>query len=224
MDLQAIRDFVRGHIDLETEDLPDVVLDVFIREGSRRIEQAEKRWPFYEADYSLTTVVGQSDYSLETDVDGGLADLAAIRGARWTLRSLGRDEGDDEFPRNTTQTGEPAYYSVWGDTLRLYPEPNDVYTLEIRGYRDAEDWVALGAGAEPDLPVELHNTIAMWALARAYAQQDDPEMASFFERQFADEISLFRRRLNDTPAPQPIVLNGHTRTRSWPARLRYSFE
>ena len=63
----------------------------------------------------------------------------------------------------------------------------------------------------------------MWALARAYEQQDDPEMASIFERKFADEINLFRRRINDTPPAQPLVLNGRS-TPGDPLRLRFDWE
>jgi hypothetical protein len=221
LDLQAIRDYVRGHMDLDIEDLPDVVLDVFIREGSKRIERAEARWPFYEETFTLTTTVGTSDYDFST-IASNVDEIASIVGPRWTLRQLGRDEGDSDYPLNITSSGEPAYFSVWGSTLRLYPVPDTSYNLVIRGYRTANDWVADGSGAEPDLPSDLHNTVAQWALARAYAQQDDPEMAALFERQFADEIALFRRRFNDAPRMQPIVLNGHT-TSPQPWRPRYDW-
>lgn len=210
-------------MDLDIEDLPDVVLDVFIREGSKRIERAEARWPFYEKTYTLNTIASQNDYTISDIGDGDLIEIAAISGPRWVLNQLGRDEGDYDYPLNVDSTSEPAFYSVWGGVLRLYPLPNAEYALTIRGYRSAVDWVTLGSGQEPDLPDELHNTIAQWALARAYAQQDDPEMASFYERQFADEVRLFQRRLNSSPRTQPIVLNGHYRAaRLW--RPRYDWQ
>lgn len=211
-------------MDLDIEDLPDVVLDVFIREGSKRIERAESRWPFYEAEFTLATVAAQEDYDLTalTPVvtDQTMSELASIVGPRWTLNQIGRDEGDNNFPLNVDQSGEPLYYSVWGSSLRLFPTPDAVYTLRVRGYRHARDWVAEGSGGEPDLPNEMHNSVAQWALARAYAQQDDPEMASIFERQFADEVRLFQRRFNSAPRSQPIVLNGHTSVnRPWRPRF-----
>jgi hypothetical protein len=221
--LDQIRAFVRGHIDIEEEDLPNDVLDVFIREGSKRIERAEKRWPFYAKRWTYTTVSGQSSVEFAAIDDGDIREISAIKGPQWRLTHIGQDLADEVWPESTTQTGEPTHYSIENEVLYFWPEPGDSYELTIRGYRTAVDWVAQGAGAEPDLPDELHNTVATWALARAYAQQDDPEMAALYERQFADEVTLYRNRLHDAPAPQPVVLNGGSR-RSTQGRLRYDWE
>lgn len=222
--LQQIRDFVRTHLDIEVEDLPDVVLDVFIREGSKRIERAEDRWPFYEASFPLSTVAAQSDYAFAS-ISPTLDSIHGIRGEQWELKFLGVDEGDRRWPRNIDQTSEPSHFGVWGQTLRLYPVPDGVYDLILRGYRKATDWVATGAGASPDLPDELHNTVALWALSKAYNQQEDPELGAVYERMFSDELGEFRRRLaaNDT-RPQPIVLNSHPAVPLLPYRMRYDWE
>lgn len=222
MHLQAIRDFVRGHMDIEAEDLPDVVLDVMIREGSKRVERAENRWPFYAKRWVYDTAAGvdEIDFSL---IGSDVESIQSIKGPRWALRYVGQDWAADAWPENVASSSEPTHWSVEYQTLYLWPIPNDVYSLIIRGYRTPVDWVAQGAGAEPDLPNDLHNTVAMWALARAYEQQDDPEMASIFERKFADEINLFRRRINDTPPAQPLVLNGRS-TPVDPLRMKFDWE
>lgn len=223
LNLQQIRDFVRGHLDIEVEDLPDVVLDVFIREGSKRIERAEERWPFYETTYDLPTVAGTRDYPFST-INPQLDSIHGIRGQQWELKYIGVDYGDKRWPRNITQTAEPSHFAVWGQTLRLYPDPDNVYTLIVRAYRKATDWVSLGAGQTPDLPDELHNTVATWALSKAYNQQEDLEMGAMYERQFADELNEFRRRLNNTPQPQPLVLNSSRAFPLLPVRMRYDWE
>lgn len=222
MNLQEIRDFVRQHIDIEEDDLPDAVLDVFIREGSKRIERAEKRWAFYAQRWEYTTESGTDEIPF-TSIAADLKEIQAIKGPRWRLQYLGQDLADEVWPENVTSSSEPTHFSIERDTLCLWPTPNDAYVLQIRGYRTPEDWVAAGAGAEPDLPDDLHNTVATWALARAYAQQDDPEMASIYERQFADELNEFRRNINSMPAAQPIVLNGRSGPTS-PGRLRFDWE
>lgn len=220
--LDQIRAFVRGHMDIEEDDLPNDVLDVFIREGSKRIERAEKRWPFYAKRWEYTTASGTAEIPFST-IGADLREISAIKGPQWRLTHIGQDLADEVWPESTTQTGEPTHFSIENETLYLWPEPGDTYVLIVRGYRTATDWVADGAGAEPDLPDELHNTVATWALARAYGQQDDPEMASLYERQFSDELTLYRNRLHDSPAPQPIVLN-HGSRRSTAGRLRYDWE
>lgn len=223
MDLQEIRDYVRSHLDIEVEDLPDVVLDVFIRDGSKRIERAEERWPFYEVTYDFPTIAGQRDYAF-TDINSELDSIHSIRGEQWELKYLGQDTGDKRWSRNIQQTAEPTHFSTWGTTLRLYPDPDGAYDLIVRAYRKPIDWVAQGSGASPDLPNELHNTVATFALAKAYYQQEDLELGAQYERQFADELNMYRRRLNNTPQPQPLVMNSSRKFPLLPIRLHYDWE
>lgn len=223
--LQQIRDYVRTHIDIEVEDIPDTLMDVFIREGSKRIERAEDRWPFFEKVFPLTTVAAQRDYLFVTDIAADLQSIHSIRGEQWELKNLGVDQGDRRWPRNIQQTAEPSHYAVWNKTLRLYPDPNDAYDLLIRGYRTPTDWVTAGAGSTPDLPDELHNTVALWALSRAYNQQEDPELGAVYERMFSDELNEYRRRIAaDDARPQPIVLNSRPSVPLLPYRMHYDWE
>lgn len=223
MDLQHIRDYVRSHLDIEVEDLSDTLLDTMIREGSKRIERAEERWPFYEKDFPLTTVAAQRDYTFNS-IASDLRAIHAVRGEQWELRYIGVDTGDKRWPRNIQQTSEPSHFGIWSDTLRLYPDPDNVYQLIVRGYRTPIDWVSLGAGSAPDMPDELHNTVAMWALSRAYYQQEDLELGAVYERMFADELNEFRRRIAGTPFAQPLIANSAPNVPLLPLRMRYDWE
>lgn len=209
LSLDQIRTYVRTHLDIEVEDLPDAVLDTFIREGSKRIERAEARWPFYEAYFTWSPAVTATGLYLKSDISPTLDQVAAIvNGIHGPLQWIGPDAMMVLQQSSPQATGRPRFYSAWADNLQFHPNLDVVYTFTVRGYRRSEDWVAAGAGAVPDLPDELHNTVAMWALARAYAQQEDPELASVYERMFSDELNEFRRRLVITPHEQPLVLNG----------------
>lgn len=229
MNLQQIRDFVRTSLDLELEDLPDTLLDAFIRDGSKRIERAEPRWSFYEKIFSLATTVGVSSYGKTSAIASDLDQIQAISvdDRMLPLMWIGMDELNRLQVMQPSLQGRPIYFSEWGDQVIFFPTPDQAYTLTIRGYRKPEDWVANGAGAEPDFPDELHNTVATFALSKAYAQQEDPELSALYERQFSDELNEFQRRLTQTPMSQPLVLNGGPRTRSgmsgqW-ARPWYSY-
>lgn len=226
LNLQQIRDYVRNHIELEIDDLPDSVLDVFIREGSKRVEKAETRWPFYEESWTLTTAIGTRNYALTGAVPTATAvdQLTNVQGPKWNLVWIGREQYDVLNPPDFTSQSEPTHVALWDSELWLSPTPDAAYTLTLRGYRKPTDWVANGAAAQPDLPDELHNTVATWALSRAYAQQDDPELAAVYERQFGEELNEFRRRIVETPHLQPVILNRGHRPRSLFGRLRYDWE
>lgn len=222
MDLQAIRDFVRTHMDLDTEDLPDSMLDTFCREASRKIERMEKRWPMYEKSWTLVTAAGTSTYDISA-LAPDLREISAVTSDRERLRWLGPDEARMGFLGDTTQN-RPRAWSQWGSSITLYPIPDGVHTLYIEGYRKPADWVTQGAGAEPDMDSDLHLTLATWVLSRAYAQQEDMEIASYFAQAFDNELETFRRRLVDTPPAQPLIL-GRGRSATAPfGRLRYDWE
>lgn len=226
--LQEIRDYVRESLDIEQDDLPDSLLDAYIREGSKRIERAEARWPFYEATYGVTLPSGETSVAKSTvgaDLDQ-IVNIVHDNGSYPSLEWIGFDVYQELLKQQPDTTSRPMYYAEWGDTLHFFPEADTSYAVTVYGYRKAADWVSQGTGATPDLPDELHNTVAMWALQRAYSQQEDPELSALYERQFSDELNEFRRRLVLTPQKQPMVLNrGPLRSRdALLNRLRYDWE
>jgi len=173
------------------------------------------RWPFYEQTYPLALVTGQSSYPIST-IGGDLDQVESIvvDDRRLPLMWIGMDELNQLQITQSGLSARPVYFSQWGDSIYMFPTPDQAYGLTVRGYRRAQDWIANGAGAEPDLPDELHNTIATFALAKAYAQQEDPELSALYERQFSDELQEYMRHLSITPYSQPLVLNGGPRSRS----------
>jgi len=220
LNLQQIRDYVRVHMDIEEDDLPDPVLDTFIREGSRRVEYSEQRWPFYEAWSTLTANPGWTLYALD-GFSGNLRRLAAMTLENENLEWRSPEEIQE---MSSTTTGRPRYFTEWGGMVVLWPIPDAAYEFIVRGYRAQNDWVADGAGAEPDMPEELHNTVALWALHRAYAQQEDPEMASLYRNTFDQELNEFGRRMTEMPLQRPLVMNGRGKTSWRRSRPRFDWE
>ena len=82
--------------------------------------------------------------------------------------------------------------------------------------------------ATPDLPDPFDNVLSLYAIYRSYQQQEDGGMAQQYYVAFLGELSNLAARYQDTPAPQPMILNSR-RVSRWgsqflPARLRYSWE
>ena len=241
MRLDEMRNYVRSVVDIDSTDISDDTLNRMIGEGYDLVVYSKKRWPFYEVETTFSTVASTKDYSLATvgasisvPHDGsshtpGMREIASVRTDDHVVQYIGRDDGDVVNPLDVTTTGEPLEWAFWGETLRFYPVPDAVYTVTVRGFRNA---VAFGAGssatATPDLPTPFHQTLATYALARAYQQQEDIQMANHYFAVFQQEIDNLSARYDDAPAPQPIILNARSNSR-WraevlPARLRYSWE
>jgi len=221
LSLQQIRDYVREHMDLEPDDLPDTVLDVFIREGSRKVESSEQHWPFYETFFSHVTTAG-NPFLLKSAIDPTLKRIQEMtdgengRPLQWI--SIAEAE---EFEG---QSGRPLYISEWGDVGFLFPTPDAAYSFTVFGYRHQLDWVASGAGAVPDMPEPLHNTVALWALHRAYGQQEDPDMASMYRQMFDQELNEQGRRLTEMPLSRPLIMNRRGKPAHRRGRPRFDWE
>jgi len=166
-----------------------------------------------------------------------LREIASLRTDDHVIEFLGRDDGDVLYPLDTNSTGEPFYWTAWGDTVRLYPTPDAVYTVNVRAYRNPIEFggntaihrAAISGGDTPDMPDPFDQVLALYAIYRSYQQQEDGGMAQQYYVSFVGELDNLADRFNDAPAPQPLVLNS-TRASRWrsqqilPDRLRYSWE
>ena len=265
LQLSDMRSYVRDIVDITTSDIADTTMNTFLREGYNAVVYSEKRWPFYESAVTFDTVASTKDYSLATvgsnattgvilTHDGvsfsgasapkspGLREIASLKTTNHVLQFIGYDDGDVIYPLDSNTTGNPWYWSVWGDsastvTIRLYPTPSVVHTISVRGYRNAVDFggntavyrTAIADADTPDWPDPFDLVLTLYAIYRSYQQQEDAGMAQHYYAQFIAELDNLRARFEDTPAPQPIRLNSMRASR-WrsqvfmPDRLRYSWE
>ena len=244
-----MRDYTRAVVDIDTTDIANSTLNTFIREGYDGVVYSEKRWPFYEVNTTFNTVNSQKEYTLTeagTNISVSLDSATLTPGFReighlmtdgHVLEYLGRDDGDLVYPLDSNSTGEPWYWSEWGDSIRLYPTPSSALTIYARGYRNAVEFggntaiyrAAIANTDTPDLPDPFDNVLSLYSIYRAYQQQEDSGMAQQYYVAFVGELENLTARYKSAPAPQPVVLNSRRASR-WrsqmilPNRLRYSWE
>ena len=227
-----MRSYIRSVVDIDTSDISDDVMNRFLGEAYDVIVYSEKRWPFFEVSTTFNTVASQKDYTTAAVgalVTNGLREIASLRTGNQVLEYIGRDDGDIIYPLDSTASGNPWYWSFWADSIRLYPTPGSILTINVRGYKDP---AAFGAGVsdatEPsDLPTPFHMVLATYGIARAYEQQEDPDMAIQYLSLFNQELENLKARYDDMPAPQPVLMNRRSSSRFsrvMPARLQYSWE
>lgn len=212
MTAAEIRKFVRDSLDVETDDIPDSILNVWMNDAVTRIISYFDESPtFLQVEYSFVTSVEVQKYSLDSTV--GLTDpeplqaIDEVRGPTWSLTPRQHRQVRESYPR-TAGSGNPLEFSIWGRDLYLWPKPSVEETFHVLGVRKIDtDWATAGTGV-PDLPEEFHILIAHWALARAYAQQDDPEMANFYREEFAGTLTSIATRFVANTTALPMIMNG----------------
>lgn len=222
--LQEIRDQVRNTVELDETDIPNSILDLFVQEGFDRIARDSRRWSFYEDEFTFTTTASQGSYSFAS-IDSTLAEVDAIEHDSWLCLPISHQLATGQYAGSDV-TGTPTNFSVWNSKLFLWPVPDEVLTIEVRGYRSPTDWIAQGAGATPDVPVEFHPLIVLWALHRAYLQQDDQASGQMLRQMFGEQFKVLKDDYTRAYVAEPSIVGAvHGRSFSMlPPRLRYPFD
>lgn len=209
-----MRDFVRTHLDVEPDELPDLVLNVFLGEGFDKVIAAfNQDAPWLHVDYTFTAEAGVQVYDL--DATTGLISptplqaIDDVRGPRYSLRPQQHQRMRARYRTESAPSAEPNDFSLWGRSLFLWPTPATDITYHVTGTRRPSSWIT--SNSFPDCPEEFHRIIAMWALGKGYAQQDDPEMGQFYTQAFDAELKKLMKRWSDENDAQPLVMGGGNR-------------
>lgn len=213
MTLDELRALVRDVMQLDTIDLPDSLLDVFARNGFRKIVRFTSHWPWLEGEWTFPTVAGQGTYPLSVvGVDVGTIRQVRVGGDAnpRVLEHVGPEQAEACWVRNTPQ-GVSLQWSMWADQLHLWPTPSSPEAVTVRGYRQPADFVAAGAGGVPDCPEDFHSVIGEWMLSEAYGQQEDTDLAGLWASKFADDLKELSGVYRQAPPAEPLVLAGGSR-------------
>jgi hypothetical protein len=210
MNLADIRSKVRTIVDMDTVDLPNDLLDMYVRDGFDRMMAIERRWPFLQKSATLTTVANQRAYNLSAVGDGDFSDIISIINRTndvVRLSLVSHDDAEATWGGNPEPTGRPLHYSIWGSELNLWPAPSTVYTLGIRGYRKPVDWTA-NTTTQVDADPRLHQALVYYAVAQVYQLQEDVELSSFYRLSFDENVRLVASDIMKPSSNRPVILSG----------------
>lgn len=205
MSLQDIRDYVRDYFDIDSEDLPDRLLDRWVSEGWGKIVRYRPNWPGFQAFAELTVDTQTSIYAMP------LKDIESIEGPDRFLIPLDPAMAERRFIRGGVEdpAGVPVAFSVYGNQIRLWPSPSAVATYKVRGQRAAVN--PLDNAANPEAVIDLPHPDAVemlvaWVLSRAALRESEDEQAAKYEEHFSQGMQLLAKDELDSSVYTPIVL------------------
>lgn len=165
------------------------------------IQDAIKGWKnwrfrFNELKTTLATVSGTQEYTTSNGLTDGILEIDEVSvvygGSRVPLDEVSADQFALFDASSPSTTGVPTYYSWYGDTLRIYPTPNAVYTLTIRYHGELS---ALSSGSDSNAWTNQAET-----LIRNTAKADlcanvlrDPQAAQFAQQTADLSFKALRR-------------------------------
>lgn len=210
MNLGDIRSKVRSITDMDTTDVPNDVLDMYVKDGYQRMIALERRWPFFQKSYSLSTVADQQGYTISAIGSGDIREITSIvdttaGGNRLTL--VAHEDAEAVWNGTSDLSGRPLHFSLWESKVYLWPTPNAVYSLSLRGYRKPVDWTA-NTTTEVDADERLHQALVYYAVAQVYQLQEDMELATFYRGSFDENVRLVANDIMRPSSHRPMVLSG----------------
>jgi len=212
MDVQGIKNYVRAQLDMDDEELPDSLLDVYLQEAFDRTMAFDNRWPRNETSWTIAKIPGEQTALLPLDLNLPSLTSAWLTGtSSHQLLIVDQKTAEDSFggAYRTDASGDvPAYVSVWNGQLHLWPTPSMASTIQIaiRGYRQPV-WT-IGASDIPDLDPRLHVTLAYFAIALSYAQQEDEVLEGVYMARWDRDLRQQLRAILDPIHNRPLVLGG----------------
>ena len=144
--LAKFRELIRLTLDLDAADLPDTLVDEWIRDGSTRAQTRRQQWPFYEQDWTFTVTSGQSTYTLaavkgSSDYDVG--EIRQVRGPSRELRWQDITTRDTIRQRDMSTQGTPYHWSQWHNGDLILDPAFSKYSFIEDQYSRFKDFVSV---------------------------------------------------------------------------------
>lgn len=175
----------------------------------------EYRLPFMEAtqDYTLTTGVADitngsglpANFVLPIDVtltSAGQEKLLTVRDTREMDYLYPDYENSTNYP-----TGAPTNWYKYGQTIKVFPEPDQAYTLTLRYYKRP---TLLSADADvPSLPSEFEELLVVGASYRVLQVKDNYDQAGILENKYQELLDklVMKYSRNQTGIPTIMRIN-----------------
>jgi hypothetical protein len=209
VDVQSLRNYVRTHLEVDDEELPDDILNVYFQEAFDRTMAADNRWPRYEKTWTVSRVPAATTIHLPDDLNipSIMSVLSVADGYR--LVAINHENAEDMFaPTTMIGTGSPVYYSVWGGDMYLWPNiaPELSADFQLRAYRQPV-WSS-AASDIPDLDPRLHVTICYFVMSLVYAAQEDEILEGVYLARWDRDLRQQLKMLLEPVRHRPLVLHG----------------
>ena len=209
MDVATLRAYVRNHLEVDDEELPDILLNPYLQDAFERTVALDNRWPRNETTWQLSKVLDSYVISLPPSVL--IPSIISVTNGNRRLSYITYENAEDMFTENqVVATGTPVYWSTWGREMSLWPNPGpDIsYDVTVRGYRQPV-WDE-AASTIPDIDERLHPAVAYYAMALTYAAQEDEILEGVYMARWDRDAKAFMGAIMDPPRHRPLVMHGGT--------------
>lgn len=205
---------VREITEMDSADVSDTILEIYLRDGYNRIIELERRWTFLECSFNLTTVDGTGEYTPDDFTTDEIREVVSVvDDENNRLDYVGYDDIEQFYLNGGLTVGRPLFYTFWDNQILFFPEPNAAYVLKVRAYRYPTDWVT--DDTSPDGVASFDMALVYYVVSRIYQAQEELNTAATYERMYSDSVTLARRDLTRPPSSAPVKFAGGSKWRGY---------
>lgn len=229
--LAQMRTFVGELSDLdigfdENDDISTDLVNGFIKEGFQKVVALSQRYPYYQSTYGFVTVNGVRGYNsfnrtipsvlasqTLTDIQSLIAVInngpsSGNNGQGNALVYLDQARCESIWVGSQDQADIPAYFSLWGNQLNLWPKPNGNYSMTIRAYRiPSLSWFT-DENTAIDIDPQMQLPLVNYVMARIFQFQEDPEMAREYMTSFEKAVAIIQGQLTAPSSNRQLIMSG----------------
>lgn len=171
LDVQTLRDELREHLGVDDNDLPDTAADLLLNRAYWHLIDI---YQFREKEVTATfdTIIGTRSYDMPSPFEAlrQLSILDQVTQKHKTLDKMTIFQYENSYIEGEDNYGVPTGYVREGCFARLFPTPDDIYTITIKYWTTLADLVA---GNEPNIPQSWHEILLYGAVWRGWLRLGD---------------------------------------------------
>lgn len=196
-----MRDMIRAIARVETQDISEADLDIYLNEGYDRV-MMHQTWPWMVASATddITLIAGTRDYTPTSTV---LQVLTAVNATqdyqirRMSLQQLIRYDG------SVTSNSRPTHYFFTQGTIKFFPTPDAADTVELTTI-ETPAFAGLDASVPP-FQALFHRCLVDWGLHRLWEVEEDFDKANEYRARFEDSVLKMAEWYNDEMQDGPNI-------------------
>jgi hypothetical protein len=168
--------------------------------------------PFMQTTQGYTLTAGVSDIT-----NGSGLPTNFVQAIDLTLTSAGQEkvltykdfkEIDVMYPDPDDQTanpqGVPNYWYYYGETIRVYPEPSDAYTLTLRYYK--KPTLLSSATDVPEIPSEFEELLVVGAGYRVMQAKDNYDQGAILQNKYDELLAKLVVKFSQPQVGTPTLM------------------
>jgi len=172
----------------------------------------EYRLPFTQTVQTYTLTSGVSDITNGTGLPANY-----VQALNLTLTSAGRETVlpyvdirviDDQYPdpddTTVNPTGPPAMWYFYGNDVKVYPVPNDAYTVSLQYYKKPTELTA--DGSVPEIPSEFEELLVVGASYRVLQVKDNYDQAAILQNKYDEILQKLVMKYSQPQVGRPHIM------------------